>query len=292
LGTHVAVQQQTAFNLAKQLGALDYKTLKQKSPEVDHLKTELPLEIISPFVWADPLDTDYAKPWPRGKIPYIVHASVTDPVLIAAIEQAVSDWNSLSIVQIKPASAFLSSEIPSTHPLRIYSTGILKNNDGTSVDPNTFLCFAYIGYDARPPGSEYYGNYMYLSNQCERWNIVHELGHTLGLRHEHVRMDREAFMQVDTSLIKEDRRYSYDKQEGQSLGLSYDPCSMMHYGDTVYKDSSTTGREEKWFTLKEAGQTALTDCRQKMSQACGGTAPGQRCGFSPLDVEIIRRLYR
>jgi Astacin (Peptidase family M12A) len=280
LGTHAAVQQQTASNLAKHLGALDYKALKQKPPELDHLKIELP-EITSPFAWVHPLNTDAHQLWPRGRIPYIVDASITDPTLKAAINDAVEDWNRLGIVRIEPASP---SE--STRPLTIYSTSV------RNMDVNVFRCVTYIGYDTRPPDTDNSGNHMYLSNKCTKGSIVHEIGHALGLRHEHARTNREAFMSVDTTSIMKDKRHNFDEQDGQSLGLSYDPCSIMHYSDTVSRNWTTTGRPETWFTLKEPGKRALNECRQQMSQTCGQVVPGQRCELSPSDIETIRRLYQ
>jgi hypothetical protein len=277
--------------LAQQLNELDYKVLKRKPPTVEEFRT-LPSEIISPFVWVDPLNTPGHQPWPRARIPYTIDASVTDATLLAAIKQAAAEWNRLGVMEVKPTAEFSPSEILGMQPLTIYSTSVLKDDNGRPVDPNVFSCFTYIGYDSRSSGPNFHGNYMYLSNKCKPWSVAHELGHALGLRHEHARTDRDAFINANLQLVGTKHRGDYQKQDGQGLGVSYDPCSIMHYKDTVSKDWSTTGQQEIWFTLKPPGQAALDTCRAAMDQECSRHAPGQRCGFSPSDIEVVRRLYQ
>jgi astacin (peptidase family M12A) len=283
LGWHVEVQKQTAYNLAEQLEGLDYEALKQNRPNVHHLKIKPPTEVVSPFAFAVAPNTVGNKPWPDGKIPFVIDPSITDADLQHAIEVAAEEWNKQGIVKIKPVSQFQPAEIAHIQPLIIYSTAMHR-------------CHSHIGYDGRPPlQSGQARNSMHLSNTCKTWRIVHEFGHVLGLQHEHLRNDRNKFMDViNTSLIKPEYLDNYaPPRDGQSFGLGYDPCSIMHYSDKVPKEWTTTGLSENWFTWKAVGQVALDACRNAMQQAqCAEHAPGQRCGFSQTDIETIRQLYQ
>ena len=292
LGRHEDVQQQTAFNLAADLASLDYKTLRQAPLDVDALKSKQFEAVQWPFTWADPLDSPSARRWPKGKVPFKIDPSITDAALESAIAEAASDWTKLGIVQIKPVAEFPAEEILGTHPLVIYSSAVLTDAQGRPLDPNRFHCSAHVGYDTRAPGPSRAKNAMYLSNVCRTGTVIHELGHTLGLRHEHARTDREVFMTPNLSLIIQRVRHNFEVQAGQSLGISYDPCSILHYSDSISADWSTTGRRERWYTLTPAGQSALETCRKTMDTRCGTVNPGQRCWLSPMDIELVRRLYR
>jgi hypothetical protein len=292
LGPHADVQRQTAYNLANDLAALDYNALKERPPDVDPLKSKQVDIVQWPFAWADPLDSPSARRWPQGKVPYMIDPSITDAALKAAIAEAASDWTKLGVVEIKPLAEFPPGEILGTHPLVIYSSAVLTDAQGRPLDPSRFHCSAHVGYDTRSPGSGRARNGMYLSNVCRTGNIIHELGHTLGLQHEHTRTDRDAFMTADLSLIIQRVRHNFEKQAGQSLGISYDPCSMLHYSDSISADWSTTARRERWYTMTPAGQSALDTCRKTMDASCGQVNPGQRCWLSPMDVELVRRLYQ
>lgn len=294
LGTHADVQRQSAYNLTRQLDQLDYKTLGRQKPDMEDLRVSPPEEITSPLSYAIGPGAAGRKLWPGGKVPFEFDASIVDEDLKNAIITAAKAWNRHGIVQIKPIDQFAPSEISAIQPLRVYSTSTLKNDDGSPVDPERLRCFAGIGYDNRPPHGERKGNYMYLSNKCRTGTIIHEFGHTLGLRHEHLRGDRDTFMDVRLDLIAVKHRHNYEKlDDGRTFDLAYDPCSIMHYGDSVKQEWTTTGRKETWFTWKPAGQAALDACRKAMSEAsCANDAPGQRCAYSDIDIEFVRRLYQ
>lgn len=90
------------------------------------------------------------------------------------------------------------------------------------------------------------------------WLAMHELGHVLGLVHEHQRADRDQFVEVlwshmhdpEPGLVDWVRLTSADAQ-----GLSYDPNSVMHYG----QDWQSTGGGA--LTLRWRGAAgAAADC--------------------------------
>ena len=67
--------------------------------------------------------------------------------------------------------------------------------------------------------------------------MMHEIGHALGLLHEHSRWDREDWIRVDAEVVQEVLG-DYDVQwwtdidadaDETSYGLEYDTRSIMHY---------------------------------------------------------------
>jgi len=92
--------------------------------------------------------------------------------------------------------------------------------------------------------------YVVLSGRCSYRSLVHELGHVLGLRHEHERTDRDAWVSIRPAADREPdpllwRNYvkRYDVSGAAPVrdrsGIAatrrllftraYDPCSVMQY---------------------------------------------------------------
>ncbi|KAK0409245.1 hypothetical protein QR680_004428 [Steinernema hermaphroditum] len=62
--------------------------------------------------------------------------------------------------------------------------------------------------------------------------VVHEVGHTLGLGHEHQRYDRDAHISINYGNVDPGNRHSFNASkpsESENFGLPYDYGSIMHY---------------------------------------------------------------
>uniref|UniRef100_A0AAF5I3F3 Metalloendopeptidase n=2 Tax=Strongyloides stercoralis TaxID=6248 RepID=A0AAF5I3F3_STRER len=78
-----------------------------------------------------------------------------------------------------------------------------------------------------------------LSKECQEdpLIILHELGHALGLVHEHARNDREKYISIDRSQLNQiglDNFHSFIHKTYLSYDTEYDYASLMHYGPYTF----------------------------------------------------------
>jgi|GEM_PF-5653669 len=102
--------------------------------------------------------------WPGGVLPYAIDAEISTSTS-SKILQAIAHWNNNSPVQIVPRSD------ESDYVVFVAELG----------------CASYIG---RIGGAQP----IYSGSSCSTGNFIHEIGHTLGLYHEHTRPDRDQFV--------------------------------------------------------------------------------------------------
>ncbi|KAM5129364.1 embryonic protein UVS.2-like [Mantella aurantiaca] len=105
-----------------------------------------------------------------------------------------------------------------------------------------------------------------------RGTIQHELNHALGFYHEHMRSDRDSYVDIMFQYI--DRGYwgNFAKLNTNNLGIEYDYASVMHYDG--YEFSNTTNQPS--IVPKPDPNVPI----------------GQRDGLSILDVSKINKLYQ
>ncbi|CAB4001511.1 zinc metallo ase nas-6-like, partial [Paramuricea clavata] len=99
-------------------------------------------------------------------------------------------------------------------------------------------------------------------------------GHAMGLWHEQSRPDRDSYVRIVWNNIIPAMKFNFQKQTTSSvnsLGVSYDYDSVMHYGATAF-----------------ARARGLTTISSKQ----GHRTLGQRRGLSPKDKQQVKLLYK
>lgn len=112
---------------------------------------------------------------------------------------------------------------------------------------------------------------------------AHELGHAIGLWHEHSRPDRDQYIQVHLDRVNQLNRYNFDKISWasflQTVDLGYDIQSILHYGAYGFG----TGNQ-KTITIREGVTFPELNCSNALFM-------GQRIRLSYKDKKRASRLY-
>ena len=67
----------------------------------------------------------------------------------------------------------------------------------------------------------------------------HELGHVIGLIHEHTRSDRGPYVKINTGNIQSGKGSQFDRwRKGHAAQTPYDYDSVMHYGEKTFSKNN------------------------------------------------------
>ncbi len=148
--------------------------------------------------------------WPNGVIPYQIDVGGT---LRNRVEDAIDDWNDQTVVRLEPRDP--------TNPFQRY---VRFTTDGAEAG----VCKSALGMQ---PG--FGAQNITLSTGCSTGNIRHEIGHAVGMFHEHGRTDRDDSVAVNWANIhwwKHSQYYTYLVSGVVGLDFGpYDVGSIMHY---------------------------------------------------------------
>ena len=185
--------------------------------------------------------------WPKGVIPYQFASHVSSTKRRDTIN-AMNEWmkyTPIRFVQRTNQRSYLF---------------IKSDRDG--------VCSSYVGYVQ----AYYMGKQdLNLGNGCNYQEALHELGHAMGLYHEHNRADRDSYVSIKWSNVIPEYRYALNKYtNGQDIG-TYDYNSIMHYG--AYDVSI------------DRSQASI------IPYYVGLDVIGKRQGLSSGDVKSIKKLY-
>lgn len=221
--------------------------------------------------------------WPEGIVPYRIHSSVTTPERVRA---AMREWEEKT-------------------PIRF----VARDGEAAYVDvleqAGNTVCRAQVGYTG---GRRYvYLRDTSLRTPCNLGVIVHELGHTLGLWHEHTRPDRDEHVRIHWDYVGSRSAFEIMTSGVRTVG-PYDIASTMHYRSFTYSRptdrASITRRDgslilHDWSDLSRGDVAAMEilygpgptppERDAGTIEPDAGTAPGEITALGPvvaLDPEV------
>lgn len=186
--------------------------------------------------------------WPGRTIPYVI-----DPELPDAdnVEAAILHWNEHTVIRFVPRTSETNYVLVTRMP------GCAVSEVGRRLGEQT-IC---------------------LADDCPVGSIIHELGHTVGLWHEHCRHDRDNFVTVLLKKIDSDSRSQFtidmiDDKPTPTFDIGdYDFGSIMHYAQT------------------SCAFIPGTPVLIPKAPLRPGVVQGQREGLSPDDIAAVAALY-
>lgn len=150
--------------------------------------------------------------------------------------------------------------------------------DQPTIDPTYGFAYPYVNFCNGTSNQSYIGridgrqDLTLVPGGCSVGNIIHEIGHAIGLWHEQCRYDRDNYITVNISNIKADQRNNFDKKTNNYYCIgAFDFNSIMLY-------SSYTGFE-------------INNSIPAMTKKDNSTFIGQRIALSELDKRFPNTFY-
>lgn len=160
--------------------------------------------------------------WPNGFIRYYVNSIITDePKKLKVLEDALKEITT----KTKQCITFE----------RINDYEKLPEKNWVNITGHQRGCFSNVGRNPNGPNvlnlSVMDGCFFYIGH------AIHEMLHTLGIKHEHSRPDRDGYITVIYENIIQGKKHYFDRLNDTyvtTFGTPYDYESVMHYAMTAY----------------------------------------------------------
>ncbi len=176
----------------------------------------------------------YGRVWPNGVVPYRLNSNLSDSAR-EKVRDAVAHWNSFEAVTLIERTSANAGAYPD------YIDFVYEDR-----------CASWIGY--KKDGAQS----IYTGDKCSTGTLIHEIGHALGLLHEHTRSDRDQYVQIHWDRIQQDMEVNFEVMDGSILLGDYDYDSIMHYGEYFFSRNGLPTIEPTQQTSAVIGQRIET----------------------------------
>jgi len=180
-------------------------------------------------------NTIYGRTWPNGVVPYQMSNDLTQANR-AKVAAAIEHWNANSTILL------------------------VERNDDNSTDYPHYLYFINAAQCASWVGFQGTGSQdVYVGDTCTTGSMIHEIGHGLGLLHEHTRPDRDAFVTIHWGNVIAGKEHNFDVLSDGAVPLGdYDYGSIMHYGTHFFSNNNAATISANFPTSATIGQRTST----------------------------------
>ena len=154
--------------------------------------------------------TYHIRPWPHGKITYTYSQNFPFEERMY-IDLCMLEWERETNVDF---------EYCHNCETEFYVLVIVKDKNADNP-----ASMSTVGYCSEP---------TIIFGQLTRSVVIHELGHAIGLLHEHQRPDRDSYIKIQYKNIDKDSFYCFEKRPKEEFlydytKFPYDYNSIMHY---------------------------------------------------------------
>lgn len=115
-----------------------------------------------------------------------------------------------------------------------------------------------------------------LADWADEGSVIHEIGHTVGLIHEHSRSDRDQFVKIITSNIQSGKKHNFRIVKNSINSSTFDWNSIMLYPYDAFSKNPTSTDISKLATITKLDGTLY---------------PINNTNLSSTDIELINTLY-
>jgi hypothetical protein len=207
----------------------------------------------------------YMKLWKSKNIPYLWTAGAWNDKK-KEILGAVDDWNRHTQINLIPYPEYIQytwRHVPPTNFIKFVRGETIRSQSSVGM----------IGGQQN----------IHVAGASER-TIVHEIGHALGLWHEHQRPDRDLYVYIVEEQMSKDeyeRNFSVKTVPWSLFFGKYDCSSIMHYpAQAKYK----SGKKFYYFNKLPWGCTSLKHVKRTLSD-------GSKTWLSDGDISAINYFY-
>jgi hypothetical protein len=156
--------------------------------------------------------------WRKAVIPYEVSADLPNP---KRVDQAVAQWLTGTGIRFAPRT----------------------NEADYVIFMNGQGCSSAVGKKGGPQQISAAWDTK-TNTGCQVEDIIHEMGHAIGLAHPHTRVDRDNYVSVLLENVQVGQEHNFDKTNFQSFG-NYDVNSIMHFGSDFFSKTGNPTMRKK-----------------------------------------------